>query len=160
MKLNHALAICVSIGILFLISSTTTNVSANDQFVVCRGDTVQISVRLLTNGTYGVPAPHQIIEFFDESNNLFIDSVTTDLNGYASIDWYIPLSYRLGITIVNATFRGNDTCALAPSHQQVSIIIKTTTYLDIQVDKVNLVPTDQLIFTILLTDDNSNFLTN
>jgi hypothetical protein len=158
-RLSYTFAILVGVGVLFMFSFTS-NVIADDQFVVFRGETLQISVRLLMNGTYGDPAPYQAVEFFDETNNRFLNSAFTDLNGYASIDWCLPLNYSLGYTILNATFRGNDTCALAPSYQQMSVIIQASTNLQIEINGTEFVPGDQMIFSILLTDDNANPLSN
>ena len=68
MKPSYIIVILASIGVLFIFFYTTANVLADEQMVVCRGETLQISARLLMNGTYGDPAPYQIIEFFDETN--------------------------------------------------------------------------------------------
>ena len=160
MKINYMIIILASLGALIILSFATTPVSADEQLFICRGDTLQISARLLMNGTYGDPAPFQLVEFFDETNNCFINSTLTDSNGYASVDWYLPLNYKLGPTTVNATFRGNDTCALFPSYQQVSITIQSSTNLLVQIEKSNFIPGDQMIFTVLLTDDNANPLSN
>ena len=143
-----------------MFSCVVTDVSADEQIEICRGETLRISASLLMNGTYGDPVPYQVVEFFDETNDCFLESALTDSNGYAFIDWYIPLDYILGYTIVNATFRGNDTYALAPSYQQVSIIILASTYLDVQIEKESFVPGDQMLCKILLTDDNANPLSN
>ena len=78
MKFSYTFTIIISVIVLFIFFCTNTNVIANEQLTIHRGDTLQISVRLLMNGTYVDPVPHQVIEFFDETNNKFIDSSVTD----------------------------------------------------------------------------------
>jgi hypothetical protein len=147
----------VLIGILtLLISSLATNtVYAQRDIVVQRGETVTITVVLLQNGTYGNPVPEQMIEFFDQTHNLLLNTDTTDSDGLASIDWSIPLGYPLGPTLINATFRGNESLFLSPSTQWVVLHIVSSVQLVIDYNITPLAPGDQFSFTVLLLDDTS-----
>ncbi|MBE0526693.1 MAG: hypothetical protein IH631_07100, partial [Candidatus Thorarchaeota archaeon] len=119
-----------------------------------------ISVTLLQNGTYGDPVTGQRIEFFDQTNNLLLGIDFTDSNGLASISWNIPPDYSLGPIIVNATFHGNESLFLYPSHQSIILNILASTEIIIYDTPVLLAPGDMLSFSVTLLDDLSNPLSN
>lgn len=141
---------------LLIFTSGIGTVSAEGELVAIRGENVIISVILLQNGTYGNPVPEQRIEFYDQTNNLFIDNSITDSNGLASINWNIPIDYSLGPIIVNATFFGNESIFLLPSYQSIILNILASTEIVLQDTPVMLAPGDILSFSITLLDDTSN----
>lgn len=152
--------ILLSILILLTISFNIGITSADEELVAIRGENVTISVVLLQNGTYGNPVPEQEIEFYDQTNNLLLGLDTTDSNGLASIIWSIPVDYSLGPTIVNATFRGNESIYLAPSYQSIILNILTSSEIILHDVPTQLAPGDMLSFSASLLDDTSTPLTN
>ncbi|MGY5871088.1 MAG: hypothetical protein RTV72_02475 [Candidatus Thorarchaeota archaeon] len=141
--------------VLLVIASGIGTASAEDDLVAVRGENVTISVILLQNGTYGNPVPEQRIEFFDQTNNLLLGVDVTDSNGLASIDWNIPIEYPLGPTIVNATFRGNESIFLVPSSQSIVLNILASTEIVLLDTPTILAPGDTLSFSVILLDDTS-----
>jgi hypothetical protein len=152
--------ILLSVLILLAISFNIGITSADEELVAFRGENVTISVVLLQNGTYGNPVPEQEIEFFDQTNNLLLGIDTTDSNGLVSIIWSIPADYSLGPTIVNATFRGNESIYLAPSYQSIILNILASTEIILHDVPTLLAPGDILSFSVSLLDDTSTPLTN
>ncbi|MHA2022761.1 MAG: hypothetical protein ACTSWQ_03775, partial [Candidatus Thorarchaeota archaeon] len=151
--------ILLSTLILLIISLNIGIANADEELAAIRGENVTISVVLLQNGTYGNPVPEQEIEFFDQTNNLLLGINITDANGLASIIWNIPLDYSLGPTIVNATFRGNESIFLAPSDQSIILNILASTEIILHDTPTLLAPGDVLSFSVSLFDDVSNPLT-
>ena len=152
--------ILLSTLFLLIISLNIGTASADEELVAIRGENVTISVVLLQNGTYGNPVPEQEIEFFDQTNNLLLGIDITDSNGLASIIWNIPSDYSLGPIIVNATFHGNESIFLAPSHHSIILNILTSTEIILHDTPTLLAPGDMLSFSVSLLDDVSNPLTN
>jgi len=152
--------ILLSILLLLIISLNIGITSADEELVAIRGENVTISVVLLQNGTYGNPVPEQDIEFFDQTNNLLLGVDITDANGLASIIWSIPSDYSLGPIVVNATFHGNESIYLAPSHHNIILNILASSEIILHDASTLLAPGDMLSFTVSLLDDVSNPLTN
>ena len=141
---------------LLCIGITTYPVSAEEYPVVSRGESFNISATLLTNGTSGVPLANQKVYFFDQTWNSLIASTETDSNGIASIDYSFPMNHPLGNTIVNITFRGNTTLALAPTYQWFVLLITSSTNIELHVPISEFAPNDNLEFSIHLVDDITN----
>lgn len=150
----------VAILLFLVIASGISTANADEEYVAVRGETITISVMLLQNGTYGNPVPDQEIEFYDQTNNLLLGTATTNITGIASIDWNIPVDYILGPTIINATFRGNDSLFLAPSYQSFILNILASTEIIIQNAPLVLAPGDTLSFSVVLLDDVANPINN
>lgn len=127
--------------------------------IVYRGDTVLLTAHLEDEN--GNPVPNATIEFFDETNNVFLGSNITDTNGVAIFEWKIPLNYPLGETVINATFRGDVKRNLAPSvervaleiHGHLSLYVKTYDTTGDPYDR-NIAPGDKVYFIIKLEDEN------
>ncbi len=141
---------------LLCIGITTYPVSAEEYPVVSRGESFNISATLLTNGTSGVPLANQKVYFFDQTWNSLMASTETDSNGIASIDYSFPINHPLGNTIVNITFRGNTTLALAPTYQWFILLITSSTNIELHVPISEFAPNDNLEFSIHLVDDITN----
>ncbi|MFX1578026.1 MAG: hypothetical protein ACFFBJ_00105 [Promethearchaeota archaeon] len=151
----------VSILLIFLLALSVTlfgaePVVAEEETVVARGTTITITATLLQNGSYGNPVPDQRIFFFDQTYNIPLGSAKTNTNGVAMISWSIPLNHTLGMTMINATFYGNDTLSLAPSAQWTFLSIVSSTNIDISQISDILAPGDMLTFSVHLTDDSSS----
>ncbi|MBY8996872.1 MAG: hypothetical protein KGD60_04020 [Candidatus Thorarchaeota archaeon] len=143
-----------------LVTFSIESVAAEGEIVIIRGDTITITVTLLQNGTYGDPVPNQRIFFFDQTFNTPLGSEKTDTSGIASISWDIPLDYALGLTTINATFYGNDSLSLAPSCQWTTLTVLSSTNIEINQAPDLLAPGDILSFSVHLTDDLLNPLSN
>jgi hypothetical protein len=152
------LIVLAAILLLFLCSVPT--VSAEDETVVSRGETINITAQLLQNGTYGDPVVHQRIEFFDQTHDSFLGSNMTDSNGFAHIDWPLPSGYPLGFMMINATFRGNQSLSLSPSCQWMPLTVVSSTTMEIQVEDSDLAPGDNLSLIVHLLDDMNEPLSN
>ncbi|MFW9798920.1 MAG: hypothetical protein ACFFD9_00645, partial [Candidatus Thorarchaeota archaeon] len=151
----------MAIALSVLLSLTgSTNVSAEEQPAVLRGQIVPISARLLQNGSYGNPVPDQRLGFYDQSQNSFIESATTDINGWAVAYWNLTLNHPLGPTLLNVTFHGNDTLSLAPSCQWMTIIIVSNTQMNVFCNQSIVHPEDQILFTVGMIDDHNSAITD
>lgn len=139
--------------VLLTLSSVANTASAEEQIVIPRGESVTITVQLLQNGTYGNPVPGQQIEFFDQTHNIPLGNDTTSSNGIASIEWAIPISFPLGPTLVNATFRGDELLFLSPTAQWVTLSIVSSTQLLIEHEVESCAPQDTFTFSALLLND-------
>jgi len=149
--------------VLIALSITTVNtepVAAEGEIIVIRGDTIRITVMLLQNGSYGDPVPDQRIFFYDQTFNTQLGSDKTDTSGIASISWSIPLNHGLGLTTINATFNGNESLSLAPSAQWTILMILSSTNLEVHQVPALLAPGDTLSFSIHLTDDSNNSISD
>jgi hypothetical protein len=149
----------VSIAVLAAIlcmSISIYPVSAEEYTVVSRGEPFNISATLLSNGTSGIPLPNQVVFFFDQTMNSLMASTKTDSNGIASLDFSFPISHPLGNTLVNITFMGNTTLALAPTCQWLTLILTSLTNIELSTPKTNFAPNDNLEFVVHLTDDIAN----
>lgn len=153
-KLGIALIFSAIFTITFLLSNIPP-VEAQTDNIGIRGDNISISAILLQNGTYGIPVPNQVIEFYDHTYNSFLNVATTNDNGVASIIWDIPIDYPLGSTIINATYRGNESLYLAPSCQWVTITILSLTQLYVEYDHEVFAPGDVFSLEVTLFDDSS-----
>lgn len=148
--------ILIIIGVLSLMLlslSNTTEVTAEGEVVVIRGDEVPLSARLLQNGTYGDPVPNQIIVFYDALLDAYLGSALTNQEGYASIIWNMPSNHPLGLTPVNATFTGNETLSLAPSCQWAFVHVLSRTQIVIENYTETLHPEDHFVLEISLLND-------
>ena len=139
---------------------STNQIAAEGEIVVIRGDTITITATLLQNGSYGNPVPDQTVFFFDQKFNTLLGSDNTDTSGIASISWDIPLSYALGATTINATFYGNMSLSLAPSYQWTILTILSSTNIEINQVPDLLAPGDILSFSVHLTDDSDNSISD
>ena len=150
----------VGILVFLVIVSSISTASADEEYVAVRGESVTISVILLQNGTFGNPVSEQSIEFYDQTNNLLLGTDITDTNGLASIDWNIPIDHLLGPTMINATYRGNESLFLLPSNQSFILNILATTDILLQDAPLMAAPGDTLSFSVVLHDDTSNPINN
>ncbi|TFH06634.1 MAG: hypothetical protein E4H14_10395 [Candidatus Thorarchaeota archaeon] len=148
-------------SLIFLVAASgISTASAEQEHVAVRGESITISVILLQNGTYGDPVPEQKIEYYDQTNNLLLGTDITNVSGLASIDWNIPIDHVLGPTVINATFRGNESIFLAPSYQSFILNILASTEIILYDAPLMLAPDDILSFSVILHDDMSNPITN
>jgi len=136
-----------------LLALASNPVSAEGEIVVLRGENVTITVHLLQNGTFGDPVPNQSIEFYDQTHNILLDIDATNASGIASINWVIPLGFPLGPTLINATFRGNESLFLSPSTQWVILNIVSSTQITIEHEIGPFAPGDSFCLTASLFDD-------
>ena len=139
---------------MILVIANFPSINAENESIGIRGDTVTIRAILLQNGTYGVPVSNQAIEFYDQTMNTFLNYGITNDDGIASIIWNIPESYPLGPTIINATYRGNESLFLAPSCQWVTINILSLTTITVHNSQEVLAPGDYVSFDIQIVDDS------
>jgi len=84
----------------------------------------------------------------------------TDESGIASISWDIPLNHTIGPTTINATFYGNESLSLAPSCQWTILTVLSSTNIEINQVPLLLAPGDILSFSVHLTDDSYNSLSD
>lgn len=138
---------------LTLLSMGSVGAEAEEAASVCRGEEIIICVTLLQNGTYGEPVPYQLVEFFDQTNNSPLGTTYTDSLGFGSITWQIPVDYQLGITTVNATFRGNASLFLAPTSASVLLHIISSTEIRTNLTYLESAPGDVVTITAQLLDD-------
>ncbi|PNX52410.1 MAG: hypothetical protein BV458_09735, partial [Thermoplasmata archaeon M9B2D] len=143
-----------------MLASTTSPVSAEGEVVVQRGETVTITVHLLQNGTFGDPVPDQTIEFYDQTHNTLLGKDTTNVSGIASINWTISLSFPLGPTLINATFRGNESLFLSPSTQWILLNIVSSTQIILDYEIGPFAPGDSFCLTASLFDDSNAPISN
>lgn len=112
--------------------------------IAYRGEQCSLMAQLLQNGTYGNPVIGEPIQFYEETRNILLGTCLTDSQGYATLEWQIPADHPLGPTLVNATYRGNETLFLAPTCQWLDISILMRTKLDVNTSETVLAPNDLL----------------
>ncbi len=151
----YSTLLLLGVFILLTLSSVTNTATAEGETVVQRGESVTITVLLLQNGTYGNPVSEQRVEFFDQTHNIPLGNDTTASSGIASIEWAIPLTFPLGPTLVNATFRGNELLFLSPSAQWITLKIISSTNLIIEHETGPFAPGDSFTISALLLDDGN-----
>ncbi|MFX0054684.1 MAG: hypothetical protein ACFFAX_00865 [Promethearchaeota archaeon] len=148
--------IVMILAALFLVSSLTADVaSAEETLVVVRGELVPITARLLQNGTFGDPVINQRLLFYDQTQDIFIGSAFTDTNGYAIVPWNVSINHPLGLCMLNVTFEGNTSLSLFPSCQWSSVIVVSTTVIEVQVKENSIHPEDEIVLTAKITDDHN-----
>ena len=151
------------IAILISFSLVTLNsdfVIAEDEIQVIRGNTITITVTILQNGSYGNPVQNQRIYYFDQTFNTLLGYAISDQDGIASLVWEIPLNHPLGLTIINATFYGNESHSLSSSYQCVSLLVLSHTHIEIdQIPRI-LAPGNLLSFNVHLVDDSNTSIPN
>ncbi len=130
------------------------NVNAQEQTIVSRGEEFSMSATLLEYGTYGNPIPDQPIEFYDETYDTYLGAAKTNQQGIASLDIVFDYSHPLGTTILNATFRGNESLALAPIYKCQEIYVLSSATMNISHNNSNLAPGDTFDIFLELTDDH------
>ncbi len=150
---NESVLIGATFALLLFMFVACSETASAEEMSICRGDVATITITLLQNGTYGNPVSNQPVEFFDQTFDVFLGLVLTDVDGQAQFEWSLPLDHPLGPTIINATYRGNETLALAPSFQWTSITVLSPTEMDIRVERRVVFPGDVLPFTVLLLND-------
>ena len=128
-------------------------VAAEESIVVPRGGSLTLVASLGGDIPPYTPLDGQIIFFYDETNDLLIGNNRTSTDGVATLHWQIPPNYSLGQTLINATFRGNESLALSPSTQRIWITIMANSILDVTVNNSTLAPGDLLILSCQLYDD-------
>ncbi|MBD3405590.1 MAG: hypothetical protein GF411_05590 [Candidatus Lokiarchaeota archaeon] len=133
---------------------TISDVSADNTDIYERGDTLSFGVTLLQNGTYGDPVPNQKIQFYDETENTLLGFSITDETGYACIEWTIPYTHSLGPTLLNATFRGNQSEYLYPSVQFYFFELYSSTTANIEANASIYVPDDFMQLDVSVFDDS------
>jgi hypothetical protein len=138
--------------------SSCNDVSCESESFVYREENLTITAQLLQNGSFGDSVSYQNVEFFDETCNLYLGSVQTDWNGYASLEWMVPWNHPLGITIFNVTYRGNDSLSLWPSFQQASVIVLSRTEMDVECENEAISPGDNLVIDVQLNRDDGEFI--
>jgi hypothetical protein len=151
------IAIFISLS---LVTFSSDIVTAEDEIQVFRGSTITITVTILQNGSYGTPVQNQRIHFFDQTANTLLGSAVSNQNGIVSLDWEIPVSHTLGLTILNATFYGNESLSLSPSYQRVSLLVLSQTRLETDPISGTLAPGDLLSLNVHLVDDSNTSIPN
>ncbi|MFW9886716.1 MAG: hypothetical protein ACFFER_00940 [Candidatus Thorarchaeota archaeon] len=148
--------IVIILAALILVSGLTADVaSAEETPIVVRGNLVPIIARLLQNGTFGDPVVNQCLFFYDQTQDVFIGSALTDINGYATVSWNISINHPLGSSLLNVTFEGNISLSLSPSCQWSSVIVVSATVIEVQIDDDSIHPEDEAILTAKITDDHN-----
>ncbi len=150
---NESVLIGAAFALMLFMFVACTETASAEEASICRGDVATITIILLQNGTYGNPVSNQPVEFFDQTLDVFLGLALTGVDGHAQFEWSLPLDHPLGPTIINATYRGNETLALAPSFQWTSITVLSPTEMDIRVERSVIFPGDVLPFTVLLLND-------
>ncbi|MHA1768462.1 MAG: hypothetical protein ACTSV3_01265 [Candidatus Thorarchaeota archaeon] len=130
--------------------------SAENEITVVRGETIEITITLLQNGTFGDPVSGQEVEFYDQTHNTLLGTNQTDAQGVALFTWAIPSSHPLGLTVINATFRGNESLFLLPSFQTANLRIVAYTRLTPNKVEQVLAPSDSIEILVTLVDDVGN----
>ncbi|MBD3159674.1 MAG: hypothetical protein GF309_12865 [Candidatus Lokiarchaeota archaeon] len=143
----------VAVLLFIFLSCNSVPVEGSETPAYARGEKITIECYLLQNGTYGDPVSNQEVEFFDQTYDTYIGSSITDENGFASVEWQIPIIHPLGETTLNITFRGNETLALSPSVQWTVITILSSTTITPTIHNNSLHPFDTLNMSVRLTDD-------
>ncbi len=128
--------------------------------VAYRGEYTNLTAQLLQNGTYGDPVIGEPIEFYEETTDTLLGISLTDFQGYATLEWHVPLNHTLGTTLVNATYRGNETIFLAPSCQWLEVTIYMRTKLKASVSDTHLAPGDLLFISAELRNQQNETLGN
>ncbi len=126
-----------------------------------RGTEHEIVVRLETPS--GTPVNNATLYLFHEVQNILLDTSLTNITGYATFLWQIPLSHDLGTTFLNATFLGEPERFLLPSYLSIPITIYSQMQMTIEIVDNNgypieatVHPNQNLVFIVFLKDDNSN----
>ena len=159
-KSYWVLTIVVVLSSFSLATLNSGHVSAYNEVLVVRGNTITITSILVQNGSYGDSVPDQRIVFFDQTYNTQLGSDITDTNGVASVSWSIPMDHPLGPTIINATFFGNESLSLAPSCQRTTLTVLASTNIEITQAPEVLAPGDFLSFSVDLKDDSGAPISN
>ncbi len=157
---KKAIIISIIAIVFFSICIQETDVTANEDILIQRGDTIEISGRLLENITYGNPVPNQILEFYDQTENQLLGFALTDVDGYATITWSIPINHTLGNTILNVTFRGNESLYLSSSCQYMLLTILSQTNMQVQVKENHLAPHDFIEVEVYIENDKQDPIQN
>lgn len=151
------LAIFISLS---LVTFGSDNVIAADEIQVIRGSTIRITITILQNGSYGTPVQNQRIYYFDQTANILLGFAISNQDGICALDWKIPLSQTLGLVTINATFYGNESLSLSPSHQRVSLLVLSQTSLEVDQIPGIVAPGDLLSFNAHLMDDSNTSIQN
>ncbi|MDF1537365.1 MAG: hypothetical protein P1Q69_00455 [Candidatus Thorarchaeota archaeon] len=150
----------LTIGLIFLIGINAHPVFAEEMTVVSRGELFTLTATLFSNGTSGTLLPNQVVYFFDQSYDELMSSAITDGDGVASIDYSFDHSHPLGPTLINITFIGNESIALAPSCQWLTLMVTSLTTISITASNAEYAPNDHLKFSSILYDDSGNPVNN
>ena len=157
---KYSIGIIVTVIILGMVLGGTNPISAEGEISVTRGEGISLFVYLLQNGSYGEPVASQIIEFYDETYNSFLGASKTNKDGIATLNFILESNHPLGPMTINATFRGNDTYALAPTCQWSILHVFSSTELQPHISKETLASEDELSISASLIDDQQNPISN
>jgi hypothetical protein len=157
---KYSFGIIVTVIILGVMLSGVSPISAEGEISVTRGEEISLSVYLLQNGSYGDPVTSQTIEFFDETYNSFLGASKTNREGMATLNFILDSNHPLGPMIVNATFRGNETYALAPTCQWSVLHVFSSTELQSHTSNEILSSEDELSISVRLVDDQQDPIVN
>ncbi len=102
----------------YVYGNTTLLIWVNDTNV-SRGEGIRIYAKLLLDN--GTAIASQNISFYDETENTYIGSALTNVNGIAYVDYAITNTAILGEHIINASFSGNSTIFVNPSQNKTII---------------------------------------
>ncbi len=145
------------IGILIfaIVLSGAVSTNGRSTLLVCRGETLLLSVSLLPSSLPGTSVANQEVEFYVETYDLFLGTGLTDESGRVDFQWTIPYDFPVGPIVLNATYRGNESLALAPCYEQFELVVLASTTITIQLDPVNitLAPGDFFVLRASLQDD-------
>ena len=166
-RLELNVSVEIPYSLLFSINGTPTEynyvaLNVNNLWVVKRGEQLNLSVTLINEETM-TPASGENIMFYDYTNgNALIGSDITDVNGNASISYYIGPSNRSGPTLVYAQFNSYSNYSYYIVNE--SIWINVSSYsnpLEVDMSGDDTGPPDKTIFNILcnLTDSYGNPIT-
>ncbi|MHA2353815.1 MAG: hypothetical protein ACXADC_01465 [Candidatus Thorarchaeota archaeon] len=142
---------------LFFISNINADIAfAEETPIVLRGELVPLTARLLQNGTFGNPVANQRLFFYDQTQDIFIGSAITDLDGFAVVPWNVSINHPLGLTLLNVTFEGNTSLSLSPSYQWSSVIVVSRTTIEVHVEEQTIHPEDEITLTARIVDDHND----
>ncbi|KKM71453.1 hypothetical protein LCGC14_1430460 [marine sediment metagenome] len=145
--------------LLFSINGTPTDynyaaLNVNNLWVVKRGQQLNLSITLINEGTMN-PVSGENVYFYDYTNgNSPIGSDMTDINGNASISYYIGPNNKSGPTLVYAQFNSYSNYSYYIVNESISVNINNYSS-PLQVDVSG---SQELNFNIIcnLTDSNGN----
>ncbi|TFF87036.1 hypothetical protein EU519_00305 [Candidatus Thorarchaeota archaeon] len=152
----------LTLSILLVITGLLCFAPAEDTngnvLIAYRGERCTLTARLLQNGTYGDPVVGEQVEFYEEPRDVLLGTGLTNSQGYATLEWDVSLDHPLGPTLVNATYRGNETLFLAPTCQWLELSIFARTRLNISVPETHLAPNDLLSISAQLENQGGEAL--
>ncbi|MEM2143110.1 MAG: Ig-like domain-containing protein [Candidatus Thorarchaeota archaeon] len=154
MAATHRLVLILALVVLVTLFSSDRGVCTNDEgTMVLRGHPLTLRGRLLTNGTFGDPVPYEPVILFDETMNIAIGTTLTGPNGDFCFVWTPDISYPLGPTSLNVTYRGNEALYLLPSFQRIIVTVLGSVSMELIVENTDVYYGDLVVGTVRLLDD-------